>query len=137
MHSPVCGPGESLPCHVATSSHGQFHATSAAGISSLTLCGRMLQQKGADQWLLVITGQAATEPEVQRLVSTLISLSSYEAMDMRACSLQCLVSVMDLPYHLLHPLRKQVLTALALRVDDHKRRVRQEAVKCLKVWSNA
>ena len=43
---------------------------------------------------------------------------------------------MELPYHLLHPLRKQVLAALASSIDDNKRRVRQEAVKCLKIWSS-
>ena len=43
---------------------------------------------------------------------------------------------MELPYHLLHPLRKQVVTAVMLTVDDNMRRVRQQAVKCLGVWSN-
>ena len=43
---------------------------------------------------------------------------------------------MELPYHLLHPLRKQVVTAVMLTVDDNMRRVRQQAVKCLSVWSN-
>ena len=104
-------------------------------------CSRYQQSEMCErttaEMLFAITGRAAIEPEVQRLVSTLISLSSYEAMDMRMRSLQCLVAVMDLPYHLLHPLRKQVLAALALHVDDKKRCVRQEAVKCLKVWSNA
>ena len=43
---------------------------------------------------------------------------------------------MELPYHLLHPLRKQVVTTVMLAVDDNMRRVRQQAAKCLGVWSN-
>jgi len=76
------------------------------------------------------------EAEVGRLVTTLTSLASYADADMRVVSLQCLVSIMDLPYHMLHPLRKQVLGAVLLAVDDDKRHVRQEAVKCLNVWSS-
>ena len=82
------------------------------------------------------TGRATVEPEIQAIISTLISLTRSKDSSLRVGSLQCLVVVMELPYHLLHPLRKQVLAALASSIDDNKRRVRQEAVKCLKVWSN-
>ncbi|KAL3149263.1 hypothetical protein ABBQ32_002080 [Trebouxia sp. C0010 RCD-2024] len=82
------------------------------------------------------TGRATVEPEVQRVISTLICLTCCKDCDLRQGSLQCLVAMMDLPYHLLHPLRKQVLAALASSIDDNKRRVRQEAVRCLKVWSS-
>lgn len=82
------------------------------------------------------TGRATVEPEVQRIISTLTSLTYCNESDLRVGSLQCLVVIMELPYHLLHPHRKQVLAALASSIDDNKRRVRQEAVKCLKVWSS-
>ena len=82
------------------------------------------------------TGRSSLEAEVTRLVATLTSLTSNADAAMRVLSLQCLVSSMDLPYHLLHPLRKQVLAAVLSAVDDDKRRVRQEAVKCRRVWSS-
>ncbi|KAL0023064.1 hypothetical protein WJX79_007041 [Trebouxia sp. C0005] len=82
------------------------------------------------------TGRSKLEAEVTRLVATLTSLASYQDADIRILSLQCLVSLMDLPYHLLHPLRKQVVATVMLTVDDNMRRVRQQAVKCLSVWSN-
>lgn len=88
-------------------------------------------------YVLLVTGRATVEPEVQRTISTLVSLTSCIDSGLRVGSLQCLVVSMDLPYHLLHPLRKQVLVALASSIDDNKRRVRQEAVKCLKVWSSS
>ncbi len=86
--------------------------------------------------MLVAAGRSKLEAEVTRLVATLTSLASYQDADIRILSLQCLASVMDLPYHLLHPLRKQVVTTVMLAVDDNMRRVRQQAVKCLSVWSN-
>lgn len=76
------------------------------------------------------------EPEVQTIIPTLISLTCSKQSSLRVSSLQCLIVIMDLPYHLLHPLRKQVLAALASSIDDNIRRVRQEAVKCLKAWSS-
>ena len=87
-------------------------------------------------WAAVTTGRSSLEAEVTRLVATLTSLTSNADATMRVLSLQCLVSCMDLPYHLLHPLRKQVLAAVLSAVDDDKRRVRQEAVKCRGVWSS-
>ena len=87
--------------------------------------------------LFAIAGRATVESEVQRLTAVLISTSNFQDTEVRMCSLQCLISVMDLPYHLLHPQRRHVLAALARGVDDNKRCVRQEAVKCLKVWSHA
>jgi hypothetical protein len=86
--------------------------------------------------MLVATGRSKLEAEVTRLVATLTSLTSYQDADIRILSLQCLASVMELPYHLLHPLRKEVVAAVMLAVDDNMRRVRQQAVKCLGVWSN-
>ena len=90
----------------------------------------------AAQLFVFNSGQATVEGEVTRLVATLTSLISYKDADTRILSLQCLASVMDLPYHLLHPLRKQVLAAVIPAVDDNKRRVRQHAVKCLNVWTS-
>ncbi|KAL0055388.1 hypothetical protein WJX82_011614 [Trebouxia sp. C0006] len=81
-------------------------------------------------------GRSKLEAEVTRLVATLTSLTSYQDADIRILGLQCLASVMELPYHLLHPLRKEVVAAVMLAVDDNMRRVRQQAVKCLGVWSN-
>ncbi|DBA97294.1 TPA: mms19 nucleotide excision repair [Trebouxia sp. C0004] len=81
------------------------------------------------------TGRSKLEAEVTRLVATLTSLASYQDADVRILSLQCLASVMELPYHLLHPLHKQVMAAVMLAVDDNMRCVRQHAVKCLSVWS--
>lgn len=63
---------------------------------------------------------------------TLVSLSA--AAEVRVVSLHCLQAMLKMPYHLLHPHKKEVVAALASAVDDNKRRVRQEAVKCRKAW---
>ena len=85
-------------------------------------------------WLLA-AGQKALEDEASTVLSSLLKLASFSgAADVRICSIQCLSAMLKLPYHLLHPQQKQVVAALALAVDDKKRRVRQEAVKCRKAW---
>ena len=85
-------------------------------------------------WLLA-AGQKALENEASTVLSSLLKLTSFNgAADVRICSIQCLGAMLKLPYHLLHPQQKQVVAALALAVDDKKRRVRQEAVTCRKAW---
>ena len=73
--------------------------------------------------------------EASQILPTLLSLVSFHgAAEVRIVSLQCLQSTLKMPYHLLHPHKKDVVAALALALDDNKRGVRQEAVKCRKAW---
>ncbi len=101
----------------------------------LVAAGRSKLEAEVTRLVATLTSLASYQ-DVTRLVATLTSLASYQDADIRILSLQCLASVMDLPYHLLHPLRKQVVTTVMLAVDDNMRRVRQQAVKCLSVWNN-
>lgn len=55
--------------------------------------------------------------------------------EVREVALQCLVAVMELPYHYLHPYRGRVLKMLNGALDDDKRAVRMKAIRCKRVWS--
>ncbi|KAF6257916.1 hypothetical protein COO60DRAFT_1521178 [Scenedesmus sp. NREL 46B-D3] len=44
---------------------------------------------------------------------------------------------MTLPYHLLHPYRRQVLYVLAAALDDDRRVVRKAAVVARTAWTGA
>ena len=77
------------------------------------------------------------EIDVPKLVASLVKLTSFSgAAQVRVVSIQCLAAMLQMPYHLLHSQTKEVLAALALAVDDNKRHVRQEAVKCRKAWAS-
>jgi hypothetical protein len=60
-----------------------------------------------------------------------------EAAAVREVCLMCLTSCMSLPYHLLHPHRRQVLAAVTAALDDDRRAVRRAAVLCKGAWGSA
>jgi hypothetical protein len=53
----------------------------------------------------------------------------------RFAALECLVQLAALPYTALHPHRRRVLRALGETLDDNKRRVRLQAVRCREAWT--
>lgn len=59
------------------------------------------------------------------------------AASVREVAVMCLTGCMSLPYHLLHPHRRQVLAAVMLALDDDKRAVRKAAVMCRSSWSSS
>ncbi|KAG6490873.1 hypothetical protein ZIOFF_052203 [Zingiber officinale] len=52
----------------------------------------------------------------------------------RETAIQCLVAMSVLPHARIFPFRPRVLKAVATALDDRKRAVRQEAVRCRQAW---
>ncbi|XP_061087683.1 MMS19 nucleotide excision repair protein homolog [Conger conger] len=76
----------------------------------------------------------ALKLQVDGLVSHLLELTTSPGMDVRIASLRCLHALCRLPEHMILPFRARVIRALAVAVDDKKRRVRKEAVLARGEW---
>ncbi|XP_010665895.1 MMS19 nucleotide excision repair protein homolog isoform X3 [Beta vulgaris subsp. vulgaris] len=71
------------------------------------------------------------------VINCLTGLLSYpHKMLVRETAIQCLVAVSVMPHTRIYPMRIQVLRALSKVLDDPKRTVRQEAVRCRQAWSS-
>jgi hypothetical protein len=84
-------------------------------------------------------------PHLPSLAPLLLSLASVRLPDgtpnpyagrpaVRAGSLECLRSLLVLPYHKLHPVRQAVIAGLVAVLDDPKRAVRRRAAACRSDW---
>ena len=71
---------------------------------------------------------------IDSLVPLLLGLCSHAKMAVRANVLECLSCIAALPEHKVFPLASRVIKALRPVLDDHKRIVRAEAVKCCSKW---
>ncbi|CAM6032453.1 unnamed protein product [Sphagnum compactum] len=81
------------------------------------------------------TGRPIAAEHVSSLVKRLLVLVQYEHSPVvRKTALQCLGAVVGLPYAGVFPLRREVLKALLTALDDRKRVVRKEAVRCRQAW---
>ncbi|CAK9233389.1 unnamed protein product [Sphagnum jensenii] len=81
------------------------------------------------------TGRPIAAEHVSSLVKRLLVLVQYEHSPVvRKTALQCLGAVVGLPYAGVFPLRREVLKALLSALDDQKRVVRKEAVRCRQAW---
>ncbi|URE41822.1 Dos2-interacting transcription regulator of RNA-Pol-II [Musa troglodytarum] len=81
-------------------------------------------------------GKAIVLENVHTIISLLIKLISYpHLMIVRETAIQCLVAISALPYARIYPYRPQVFRAVSTALDDRKRVVRQEAVRCRQAWS--
>ncbi|XP_019052369.1 PREDICTED: MMS19 nucleotide excision repair protein homolog isoform X2 [Nelumbo nucifera] len=94
--------------------------------------------------LLVISGiimdengrEAVTE-NAHIIINCLVGLLSYPHMMLvRETAIQCLVAMSGLPHVRIYPMRTQVLRAISKALDDPKRVVRQEAVRCRQAWAS-
>lgn len=82
-------------------------------------------------------GKEAAVENAHIIISNLIKLISYPHMMLvRETAIQCLTAMSALPHTRIYPLRPQVLRALAISLDDRKRVVRQEAVRCRQAWAS-
>ncbi|XP_067037088.1 MMS19 nucleotide excision repair protein homolog isoform X2 [Acropora muricata] len=73
--------------------------------------------------------------QVTSLVPILLRLSQFQiSMKIRMESLKCLGAMTTLPHHVVYPYKTKVCKTLADSVDDKKRLVRKEAVKCRNKW---
>jgi hypothetical protein len=76
---------------------------------------------------------AAAEQQQQQVHRQAVLLSA----GVREVALMCLTGCMGLPYHTLHPHRRQVLAAVMVALDDDRRAVRKAAVACRSAWSSS
>ncbi|KAK6125136.1 hypothetical protein DH2020_041102 [Rehmannia glutinosa] len=87
--------------------------------------------------LLEKNGQEAAVENAPSIVDQLIELTAYShMMAVRETAIQCLVAVSELPHARIYPLRTKVLRATSKALDDPKRIVRQEAVRCRQAWAS-
>ncbi|CAI0423440.1 unnamed protein product [Linum tenue] len=83
------------------------------------------------------TGQEAVIENAHIIVNCLVQLIGYpHRMLVRETAIQCLTAMSQLPYTKIYPRRIQVLQAVSKALDDPKRVVRQEAVKCRQAWAS-
>ncbi|XP_038693958.1 MMS19 nucleotide excision repair protein homolog isoform X2 [Tripterygium wilfordii] len=81
-------------------------------------------------------GQEAAIENARIIINGLTRLIDYpHMMFVRETAIQCLVALSGLPHARIYPMRMQVLQALSKSLDDPKRFVRQEAVRCRRAWS--
>lgn len=82
-------------------------------------------------------GQEAATENAHIIINCLVALISYPHMMLvRETAIQCLVAMSGLPYTRIFPLRTQVIQGVVKALDDPKRIVRQEAVRCRQAWAS-
>ncbi|KAK9149345.1 hypothetical protein Scep_008102 [Stephania cephalantha] len=87
--------------------------------------------------LLDENGREAVTENAHIVTDVLVQLVSYPHMMLvRETAIQCLFALALWPYTRIYPMRKQVLDVLSKAVDDPKRTVRQEAVRCQQAWAS-
>jgi DNA repair/transcription protein MET18/MMS19 len=93
----------------------------------LVLSGMLMDEKGKE----------CIVENIHIIVSVLTQLVSYpHMMVVRETALQCLVAMSSLPHSKIYRMRPQILQAAIKALDDKKRRVRQEAVRCRQTWQS-
>ncbi|XP_042418401.1 MMS19 nucleotide excision repair protein homolog isoform X2 [Zingiber officinale] len=82
-------------------------------------------------------GKVTILENIHTVIECLIKLISYpDLMIVRETAIQCLVAMSVLPHARIFPFRPRVLKAVATALDDRKRAVRQEAVRCRQAWAS-
>ncbi|XP_027929094.1 MMS19 nucleotide excision repair protein homolog isoform X2 [Vigna unguiculata] len=82
-------------------------------------------------------GQEAVVENAHIIINCLIKLLDYPYKTLvRETAIQCLVALSELPHGRIYPMRTQVLRAISKSLDDTKRVVRHEAVKCRQTWAS-
>lgn len=83
------------------------------------------------------SGQEAVIENAHIIINCLIKLVDYpHNMLVRETAIQCLLALSELPHARIYPMRTQVLRAISKCLDDTKRAVRLEAVKCRQTWAS-
>ncbi|KAH0939924.1 hypothetical protein HID58_007385 [Brassica napus] len=84
-----------------------------------------------------IKGQQSVSDNAHRIIECLVKLTSYpHLMVVRETAIQCLATLLELPHRRIYPFRREVLQAVTKALDDPKRRVREEAIKCRQAWTS-
>ncbi|CAM0905499.1 unnamed protein product [Alopecurus aequalis] len=94
----------------------------------LVLSGMLMDDKGKECVL----------ENVHIIVGVLTQLVSYpHTMVVRETALQCFIAISSFPHSKIYRMRPQVLRAAIKALDDKKRAVRQEAVRCRQTWQSS
>ncbi|XP_074312498.1 MMS19 nucleotide excision repair protein homolog [Silene latifolia] len=87
--------------------------------------------------LLDKNGQETASDNAHVIINCLTKLLSYpHKMLVRETAVQCLVAMSAMSHTRIYPMRTQVLGALSKVLDDPKRSVRVEAVRCRQAWAS-
>ncbi|XP_028778927.1 MMS19 nucleotide excision repair protein homolog isoform X2 [Neltuma alba] len=82
-------------------------------------------------------GHEAVAEHIHIIVNGLIRLAEYPHKSLvRETAIQCLMAMSEMPHARIYPMRRQVLKAISRALDDKKRVVRLEAVKCRQAWAS-
>ncbi|CAN8265756.1 unnamed protein product [Cochlearia groenlandica] len=82
-----------------------------------------------------VKGKQSASDNAHIIIECLVKLTSYpHLMVVRETAIQCLVALLELPHRRIYPFRRQVLQAVVKALDDPKRRVREEAIRCRQAW---
>ncbi|KAM3297540.1 hypothetical protein ACQJBY_039450 [Aegilops geniculata] len=94
----------------------------------LVLSGMLMDEKGKE----------CIVENIRIIISVLAQLVSYpHMMVVRETALQCFVAMSSFPHSKVYRMRPQVLQAAIKALDDKKRAVRQEAVRCRQTWQSS
>uniref|UniRef100_A0A453T2P3 MMS19 nucleotide excision repair protein n=1 Tax=Aegilops tauschii subsp. strangulata TaxID=200361 RepID=A0A453T2P3_AEGTS len=83
--------------------------------------------------LLVLSGMLMDEKGKECIVENIRIIISV----VRETALQCFVAMSSFPHSKVYRMRPQVLQAAIKALDDKKRAVRQEAVRCRQTWQSS
>ncbi|KAL9681946.1 hypothetical protein QQ045_013738 [Rhodiola kirilowii] len=82
-----------------------------------------------------VAGQEIVKENANIIINCLIGLAAYpHMMFVRETSIQCLTALSRLPHTRVYPMKTQVLKVISNALDDPKRAVRLQAVKCREAW---
>uniref|UniRef100_A0A7N0RGM5 MMS19 nucleotide excision repair protein n=1 Tax=Kalanchoe fedtschenkoi TaxID=63787 RepID=A0A7N0RGM5_KALFE len=82
-------------------------------------------------------GQETVKENARIIIDCLIGLVAYpHKMAVRETAIQCLVALSRLPQTRIYPMKSQVLRVVSKAVDDPKRAVRLQAVRCREAWQS-
>ncbi|VAI92721.1 unnamed protein product [Triticum turgidum subsp. durum] len=94
----------------------------------LVLSGMLMDEKGKE----------CIVENIRIIISVLAQLVSYpHMMVVRETALQCFVAMSSFPHSKVYRMRPQVLQAAIKALDDKKRAVRLEAVRCRQTWQSS
>ena len=84
--------------------------------------------------MLIDEARERVSEDAHSVVSALLTLCRADHMRTRIAALECLTASATLPASRIFPLAERVIRELGVVLDDRKRLVRAEAVKCRSAW---
>ncbi|XP_076907312.1 MMS19 nucleotide excision repair protein homolog [Bidens hawaiensis] len=122
---------------------GEANKLIALMVDGLTILSEDVENRDIVYNLLLVLSGILTDKNGQEIIvenaymviMCLNKLIFYQHMMLvRETAVQCLTAMSELPYSRVYRFRPEVLQALSRALDDPKRSVRQEAVRCRHAW---